>query len=274
MGDAMNGNHESDGLQRFVSSHLEVSVTDQADVVLAIAVSEEYARVDEQLLISVAGRQLAVERQGALHFVNNVEPGLLLIDYMATVIGTVGPAAAHPHDAFQYMRPTRYCESDRLGPHARAEFAGLKGADLLHGVSSWVGSNITYVAGSSRPIDGAVATLLGREGVCRDFAHLTATLLRANGVAARVVSVYAPGLSPMDFHLVAEALVDGAWYVVDPTCLAPRSSMIRIGHGADATDIAFLTTLRGAVELNYMSVTAFTNTLLDRDDVTVLTQLR
>ena len=43
------------------------------------------------------------------------------------------------------------------------EFGGLVGADLLAGVSSWVGVNIDYVAGSSRPIDGAVETLLGRE---------------------------------------------------------------------------------------------------------------
>ena len=38
---------------------------------------------------------------------------------------------------------------------------------------------------------------------------------------ARVVSVYAPGLYPMDFHAVAEALVDGQWRVVDATLLAP-----------------------------------------------------
>lgn len=128
--------------------------------------------------------------------------------------------------------------------------------------------------GSSRPIDGAVATLLGRAGVCRDFAHLTAALLRANGVAARVVSVYAPGLSPMDFHVVTEALIDGEWFVVDPTCRAPRGSLVRIASGADASDIAFLTTLRGGVELNYMSVAASTNASLELDDVTQLIHLR
>jgi transglutaminase-like putative cysteine protease len=136
---------------------------------------------------------------------------------------------------------------------ARAEFGGLEGADLLAGVSSWVGVNIAYVAGSSRPIDGAVATLLGREGVCRDFAHLTAALLRANNVAARVVSVYAPGLTPMDFHVVTEACIDGGWYVVDPTCLAPREAMVRIATGADASGVAFITTLRGVVELDSIS---------------------
>ena len=261
-------------LERFVSAHLEAYVSDEADIVLAIAVADEYERMDEQLLVSVGGYNLEVAKQGQLHFVKNVGRGLLLVDYRATVVGVVPPAATHFHDVFQYIRPSRYCESDRLAPLARAEFSGLRGADLLAGVSSWVGSNITYVMGSSRPIDGAVATLLAREGVCRDFAHLTAALLRANGVAARVVSVYAPGLSPMDFHVVTEALIDGAWFVVDPTCLAPRGSLVRIASGADAADVAFLTTLRGGVELNYMTVAASTNTFLERDDVTLLTHLR
>jgi transglutaminase-like putative cysteine protease len=260
--------------ERFVSAHLEVYVRDEADIVLAIAVADEYERVDEQLLVSVDGRTHEVSKFGQLHFLHNVRRGLVLIDYRATVIGVVPPPAAHFHDVFQYIRPSRYCESDRLAPLARSEFAGLHGADLLAGVSSWVGTNITYVTGSSRPIDGAIATLLSREGVCRDFAHLTAALLRANGIAARVVSVYAPGLSPMDFHVVTEALIDGAWFVVDPTCLAPRSSLVRIASGADASDVAFLTTLRGGVELNYVSVSATTNTSLDLDDVRVLAHLR
>jgi transglutaminase-like putative cysteine protease len=261
-------------LERFVSAHLEVSVSEEADLVLAIAVADEYERVDEQLLVSVDGRNLEVAKHGQLHFVNNVKRGLLLIDYRATVVGVVPPAAAEFSDVFRFIRPSRYCESDRLAPLARAEFSGLAGADLLASVSSWVGSNITYVMGSSRPIDGAVATLLGREGVCRDFAHLTAALLRANSVAARVVSVYAPGLSPMDFHVVTEALIDGAWFVVDPTGLAPRGSLVRIANGADAADIAFLTTLRGGVELNYMWVSASTNTALEMDDGALPMHLR
>jgi transglutaminase-like putative cysteine protease len=261
-------------LERFVSAHLEVYVRDEADLVLAIAVDDEYARVDEQLLVSVDGWAVEVAKFGHLYFLTNVRPGLLLVDYRATVVGVLPPLAAAFDDVFRYIRPSRYCESDRLAPLARSEFAGLHGADLLAGVSSWVGTNITYVMGSSRPIDGAVATLLSRKGVCRDFAHLTAALLRANGVAARVVSVYAPGLYPMDFHAVTEALIDGMWFVVDPTCLAPRGSLVRIASGADASDVAFLTTLRGGVELNYVSVSATTNTSLERDNVTVLTHLR
>ena len=79
--------------------------------------------------------------------------------------------------------------------------------------------------GSSDPIDGAVDTLLAGAGVCR--AHLVVAVLRAVNVPARVVSVYAPGLSPMDFDAVGEAFVDGQWRVVDGTLLAPRQTLVR-----------------------------------------------
>ena len=78
----------------------------------------------------------------------------------------------------------------------------------------------------------------------------------------------------MDFHVVTEACIDREWYVVDPTELAPRSSMVRIATGVDASDVAFLTTLRGVVELNFMSVSAITDAALPSDDVSLLERLR
>jgi transglutaminase-like putative cysteine protease len=171
-------------------------------------------------------------------------------------------------DLVRYLRPSRYCESDRLAGFAQSEFRGLHGRDLLDAVSSWVGTRVVYVSGSSRPIDGAVATLLAQEGVCRDFAHLVIAILRARDIPARMVSVYAPGLEPMDFHAVVEAYVDGAWLVVDATCLAPRSGLVRIATGRDAADTAFLTSTSGSVTLVDLVVTAVIDSALPDDDVT------
>jgi transglutaminase-like putative cysteine protease len=210
---------------------------------------------------------------GRLHHLRGVRPGHITIDYQVRAVGTAAPIVVAESDWFQYIRPSRYCESDKLGPLARAEFADLQDVELLAAVSSWVGSHISYVTGSSRPTDGAVNTLLARSGVCRDFAHLTVALLRANDVPARVVAVYAPGLDPMDFHAVAEACVDGAWYVVDPTCLAPRSSLLRIATGADAADTAFLTIINGVADLSVMEVTAVVDPDLPIDQVHDLVQL-
>lgn len=268
-----------DGMRRVVSAHLEAEVVDDADLALAVAVAGSYRCETESLRVALDGstiepEPIEVAHGGRLHLLRDVGVGSLVIDYEATVSGVAEPPVLTDLDWVRYLRPSRYCESDRLGPLARGEFAGLDRDEILAGVSSWVGTNLDYVAGSSRPIDGAVETLLAREGVCRDFAHLTAALLRANGVPARVASVYAPGLEPMDFHAVAEALIDGQWDLVDPTLLAPRASMVRIATGADASDTAFMTTLRGIVDLRDMEVTAVAEPSLPDDDVTATVQLR
>jgi transglutaminase-like putative cysteine protease len=140
-------------------------------------------------------------------------------------------------------------------------------------VSSWVGWELGYESGSSLPTHGAVDTLLGGRGVCRDFAHLVAALLRARDVPARVAAVYAPGLHPMDFHAVAEALVDGTWRVVDATLLAPRSSLVRIATGRDAADTAFLTVIGGTVDLVGLEVSAIVEGTLPGDDPRELVSL-
>jgi transglutaminase-like putative cysteine protease len=136
-----------------------------------------------------------------------------------------------------------------------------------------VGHRLNYVPGSSDPIDGAVDTLLAGAGVCRDFAHLVVAMLRAVFVPARVVSVYAPGLYPMDFHAVAEAFVDGQWRVVDGTLLAPRQSLVRIATGRDAADIAFLANHKGAIMLNKLEVSAVVDGDLPRDSIDELVSI-
>jgi transglutaminase-like putative cysteine protease len=110
--------------------------------------------------------------------------------------------------------------------------------------------------------------------VCRDYAHLVVALLRAVNVPARLVSVYAPGLSPMDFHAVAEAFVDGHWRVVDATCLAPRQTLVRIATGRDAADTAFLDNHKGAIELTNMTVTATSDGDLPRDALDQLVSIQ
>ena len=116
-------------------------------------------------------------------------------------------------------------------------------------MASWVFERLAYAPGSSGPLDTAIHTLVAGAGVCRDFAHLTITLCRALGVPARLAAVYAPGLSPMDFHAVVEVLTPAGWRVLDPTRLAPRGALVRIATGRDAADTAFATTLRGTAEL-------------------------
>jgi transglutaminase-like putative cysteine protease len=266
-------------VQRTVSCRLEANVEDEADLVLGVAVARGPEVAQEALAVTLDGallevREVVTDHGGRLHLVDRVPSGSLAVAYDATVVGRADIPSVEEIDAVRYLRPSRYCESDRLGAYARSEFRELDGLALLDAVSSWVGQRVAYVAGSSRPTDGAVSTLLSREGVCRDFAHLVVALLRACDVPARVTAVYAPGLEPMDFHAVAEALIGGQWLVVDATCLAPRGTLVRIVTGRDAADTAFLTSTGGALELRSLDVVATSDSDLPADDLFSPTHLR
>ena len=263
-------------MNRDVSSRIALSVTEPAELVFAIAISRHYSPTVERITATVDGEPVPIEE---LHDVHGTRlhritspVGAFVIDYAAT-LPAGDTAQGDEVERLVYLRPSRYAESDALSPTANAEFRGIAGgAELLGAVSSWVGTRLSYVAGSSLPTDGATRTLLARQGVCRDYAHLCVALLRGLGIPARVASVYAPGLYPMDFHAVAEAWIDGAWRAVDATTLAPRSSLVRIATGRDAADTAFLNVLSGRADLVDVTVGATADILPD-DDVTHLVSI-
>ncbi len=262
---------------RTVTSRLELSIKGRTNMVFSLAVAQASNVTSESLWFLLDGEaQHATELTDVhgtrLHtFVSG--PGTMIVDYTAEIAGSSEPAPVIDLDLVTYLRPSRYCESDSLTPTARSEFAGLTGHELLTAVTLWVWNKLRYVPGSSLVTDGAEQTLLARRGVCRDYAHLVIALLRALDVPARMVAVYAPGLTPMDFHAVAEAYIDGAWWVVDATRLAPRQSMVRISTGRDAADIAFLTNHWADLTLSSMSVLAIVDGAIPLDDGMQLVQL-
>ena len=95
------------------------------------------------------------------------------------------------------------------------------------------------------------------------FAHLLISFVRAAGVPARMVSAYAWQFQPPDFHAVVEVWLDGDWYLVDPTRLAPLDGLVRIAMGRDATDIAFMS-IFGTAELKAQSVSISAIGQIDR----------
>lgn len=255
---------------RTVTSHLSIDVRQPLELLLAVSVADAAWERSELLTVRHEDGPLDVveikgPHGGRTHRVL-APAGRLVVDYSATVRGQAAAPPVDDLDLVEYRRPSRYADSDRLLAFARDQFRGLDGPELLDAVAAWVSGHVTYLSGSSLPTDGATDTLLKRRGVCRDFAHLVVALLRAKDVPARLVSVYAPGLKPMDFHAVAEAYVGGAWHVVDATRLAPRASLVRIATGRDATDTAFLSYYGGSLTLRSMTVTATVEGMLPVDD--------
>jgi transglutaminase-like putative cysteine protease len=265
---------------REVGAAIDVEVTAPTTLEFQIAVARQPGiDVSESLAITLNGkllqpREIVGAHQTRIHWLQ-VDEGILSMSYSATVRGEAEPAPPRDIDLINYLRPSRYAEADKFFGFAATEFAEYAdSATLLERVSSWVGTRLEYVPGSSDPIDGAVDPLLAGAGVCRDYAHLVIALLRALNVPARLAAVYAPGCHPMDFHAVAEAFVNGKWRVVDATCLAPRQSMVRIATGRDAADTAFLDNHNGSITLKNMTITAFVDGELPVDSVDQLVSLR
>lgn len=189
--------------------------------------------------------------------------GRLSVSYQAVV--TVSRAEADlahlpavdlhalPAEVIEYLLPSRYCQSDQFTNFVDAQFAGLSGGALVMAIRDWIESKFAYTPGSSTSETTAVDSFVRREGICRDYAHVLITLVRACGIPARFASVYALGVTPQDFHAVAEVFIGGEWHLIDPTGMARAGEMAVIGVGRDAADVSFLTSY-GFAELVAMSV--------------------
>ncbi|TXK17241.1 transglutaminase family protein [Homoserinibacter sp. GY 40078] len=256
-------------LRREVRTSLTFQVDDPTAFVLALEVAEGVPAAVESLRVRLDGATIETrptrEDHGTRLALFEATPGILQVDYAATVIGRAEPAPVDPLDEVVYLRPSRYVQSDALTGVARSTFPGLAGWPLVRAVGDWVYDQLDYRPEASSPTGGAVETLDAGAGVCRDFAHLTAAMLRALDVPARVVAVYAPELEPMDLHAVVEALVEGRWVVVDSTRLAPRSGLVRIATGRDAADTAFETNTLADVTLLSMEIDAQADAPLSDD---------
>jgi len=151
------------------------------------------------------------------------------------------PLATLPAEVVPYLFPSRYCESDRLEAAVQRDFGCLRGGDKVQAIASWLGTHLSYVPGTSSGVTTAADTYVARSGVCRDYAHLLIAMVRAADIPARMVGAYGLGVTPQDFHAVAEVWLAGGWHLVDATGMAETDALVRIGVGRDATDIAFLT---------------------------------
>lgn len=244
---------------------------------LAVAAADTSGRrVDEALVVThEAAGTLAIDEVrgdygGRLHIVE-CPMGPFEVEYSASVepadATPAKPDGSFDHAALVGLRQSRYCPSDTLEGFASSTFDTSRNHhDLAHEIAGWVFSHIRYELGSSGPSDTAIDTLLGSRGVCRDLSHLTIALCRASGIPARLAAVFAPGLTPMDFHAVVEVLTEEGWEVLDPSRLAPRQSLVRIATGRDAADTAFATTLDGDLTLQTAQIMAVVDGDLPLDE--------
>ncbi len=164
------------------------------------------------------------------------------------------PLHALPAETTEYLFDSRYCQADPFHDFVANQFAGLEGGALVMAMQLWIAGNMAYEGNSSDSSTTAADSFHSRRGICRDFAHVLITMARAHAIPARYASCYSPGVSPPDFHAVAEVFLAnpqgagaGAWYMVDSTLMADPTTTVLIGVGRDAADVSFLTVF-GAAE--------------------------
>ncbi len=183
-------------------------------------------------------------------------PGRLELDYRCTVdlrhhiqlpheVDEV-PIAQLPPAVLPYLYPSRYCQSDCLGPLVMGLFGHLpRGYSRVQAVVDWVGQQVSFQSNTSNSATSALDTLRDRVGVCRDFAHLFIALCRALNIPARFATGIDygadPALGPQDFHAYVEVYLGYRWYIFDPSGTAIPMGFIRIGTGRDAADVSFAT---------------------------------
>lgn len=164
------------------------------------------------------------------------------------------PVQMLPDDVLVYLLQSRYCPSDRMEERARDIVKGCSpGYAQAERICEWTHGNLEYRYGVSCENTDAIETLEQGAGVCRDFAHVGASLCRALQIPARLVVGYLHGLDPMDMHAWYEAFVGGRWYTFDATQPRPCGGRIVVGHGRDIADVAFMSNY-GPLEISAMKV--------------------
>jgi transglutaminase-like putative cysteine protease len=239
---------------------------DGADFIFNI----EAARTEQQLVVA---ENLSISQPLATHRFEDpatrtrylrlrAKAGPLNVRYEATLdiahhhaVATTVPEIVIPDlpgAVLPYLYPSRYCESDRLHRFAVAQFGTLwQGYQRVAAIRDWVQHHVSFQSNTSDSSTSACDTLVTKQGVCRDFAHLMIALCRAVNIPARFASGIDygadPALGPQDFHAYVEAYLGHRWYLFDPSGTAIPMGFIRLATGRDAADAAFAS-IFGSVE--------------------------
>jgi len=170
------------------------------------------------------------------------------------------PVPELPPESWRYLLASRYCEVDRMSAIAWDLFGQTPETwERVQAVVDWVHRNVTFGYQFSRPTKTAFDVFTERQGVCRDFQHLTITFLRALNIPARYATGYLGDIgvpkdpNPMDFSAWLEVYLGDRWHTIDARHNEPRIGRVLMGRGRDAVDVA-LTTSFGSTTLTGFTV--------------------
>lgn len=214
------------------------------DVSCMISPDDDLARVPAQDMI---GERiwLHADSRVEVQYEANVDVNRVVHD-----LADLGAMSPHrlPGEAVKFLLDSRYCHASEFLSFAQDQFPGTEGGARIAAIRDWVMNHLEYRPGASGPSTTATQTFHEGAGICRDYTHLVVTLARASTIPARYVACYAPGVTPQDFHAIAEVFLadpsepnGGTWQLVDATGMADLTRAVKIGVGRDAADVSFAT---------------------------------
>lgn len=243
-----------------ITSHFTFSFDEPSSALLQF----EAAQLPEQKVLDVScmvtkthhfSRVAAGDDIGERIWING--NGRIQIDYEATVetnrivypLSNLNalPPHALPGETIKFLLDSRYCRSNEFQGLVSSEFEGTSGGARIDAIRKWIAEHFDYLPGASDASTDATDSFIKRQGICRDYTHVLVTMARASSIPARYVACYAPGVTPQDFHAIAEVFLadpsgrGGTWQLVDATGMADLANAVKIGVGRDAADVSFLT---------------------------------
>lgn len=173
-------------------------------------------------------------------------PTMAMINERSVAWPELGSAAVLDRFAELLAPTTRCAVGDDAVESARAVVEGLRPAQVGRAVAEWLAEVVDYVPGATGVHTSAMQAWEGGAGVCQDFAHIAAGILRRLGIPARYVSGYLLPLTdaPVGERVRGESHAwiewwSGDWQAWDPTNGRPAGSdHVIVARARDYDDVS------------------------------------
>lgn len=168
-----------------------------------------------------------------------------------------------PFETLVYLLASRYCDTELVAEEAWQRFGKISpGWERVQAICDFVHEAVTFDYMKADATRTASQTLAGRQGVCRDFAHLAITLCRCVNIPARYCTGYLSDIGepephpPGDFAAWIEVFLNDRWWVFDPRNNTRRTARILVARGRDAADVPLTQTFGPNTLLDFRVWTA------------------
>jgi hypothetical protein len=209
-----------------------------------------------ELAIEITGRDLSAVPSDKFQTVKVIEDGAAITIHPPRATDMKNPPVSALRSLnTRYLKPSLHIDSNhpRWKPIVKAATDGAKDfKTVVRRIHQYVFQRMKPNAGIGILRD-AVEVYRSKEGVCRDYAILTGTLMRAAGIPTRVCSGLVSWDGSFYYHAWVEVYDGANWYPIDSTSpdLQVSAAHVKLAHGN--VEEAFTFPFLGKVQVKVIS---------------------